>query len=448
VKTLKQLREALDRRLTSSVALVEEALDLIDSPSGQGSTTFLQVSRTALEQARISDRLRELGITAGPLAGIPVSVKDLFDIEGEVTRAGSKVLSLESPASRDSEVVRRLRASGAIIVGRTNMTEFAYDGVGVNPHFGTPKNPYDRQIGRIPGGSSSGAAISVSDGMSALGIGTDTGGSIRIPAALCGLTGFKPTQGRVPRTGLLPLSKSLDSIGAIGTTVECCATADAILSNESGALGLMPIEGLRFGILSTTVLEGMDSEVAQAFERSLSLLSKASCRLVQVEFSELKLLPCMMHKGSIVAAEAYKWHGDLAKKKANLYDPRILGRVMRGGSMSAADYLDWCEFRQMLIERANAVWAQFDAVIMPTVPIIAPPINDIVCSDSFWEKTNASLLRNPSLVNLLDGCAITLPCSQKGDAPVGLMIVGVNGADRHILQIGMAVERLLESAQS
>lgn len=444
MRTLQQLSAALTRGETSSEALLSEALARIVAPGGEGSRTFVRVSNTALEHARLSDTLRALGVPPGPLAGIPVSIKDLFDVAGETTAGGSKVLGTAQPALADSLVVQRLRSAGAVLVGRTNMTEFAFDAVGLNPHYGTPRNPYDRAVGRIPGGSSSGAAVSVSDGMSAIGIGSDTGGSVRIPAALCGLAAFKPTQRRISREGVMPLSTTLDSVGAIAPTVACCAMADAVLSGEEAVVPeALSIKGLRIGVLKNYVVEGLDDVVACTFERALLALSHAGCCLIDVIFPELAQLPQIAAKGHIAAAEAYVWHRKLVTGRGDEYDPRIRDRVLRGAAMSAADYIELLEFRRLLSARSAAVWAPFDAIAMPTVPITAPPIADIERDDQSWGRTNLALLRNPTIVNLIDGCAVSVPCYRAGEAPVGLMIVGVTGKDTPILQAAMAIERIV-----
>src|SRR5438874_12202294 len=220
--TLAALAADLAAGRTTSRELVEAALDRIADPAGEGVRALLKVyGREARAVADAQDQLRQSGYVASPLAGIPVSIKDLFDVAGEVTLAGSKALDDRPPATADAPVVARLKAAGAIIIGRTNMTEFAFSGVGINPHYGTPGNPYDRSL--IPGGSSSGAAVSVGDGQAVVAIGTDTGGSVRIPAAFCGIAGFKPTQYRVSRDGAVPLSTTLDSIGPLANSIACCA---------------------------------------------------------------------------------------------------------------------------------------------------------------------------------------------------------------------------------
>ena len=224
MKNLFDLAHSLERKKVTSRELVQHCLHNIEAQGGEGHNTFLSVYKErALDEADACDAARRASINLSPFSGIPISIKDLFDVAGQTTTAGSHVLDEQRPAQHDAPVISKLRQAGFIIIGKTNMTEFAYSGLGINSHYGTPASPYDRQTRCIPGGSSSGAAVSVSDEMAAAAIGTDTGGSTRIPAALCGLVGFKPTAERISTEGSVPLSPSLDSIGPIANSVSCCA---------------------------------------------------------------------------------------------------------------------------------------------------------------------------------------------------------------------------------
>jgi len=447
MQPVSQLAVELASGRTNSATLVEECLSRIADPTGEGARVFLKVHADAARAtAKAIDQVRGLGVAPSRYAGVPVSVKDLFDIAGEVTTAGSRVLADAPPATADSTVVARLRAAGLIVIGRTNMTEFAYSGLGLNPHYSTPRNGFERAKGRIPGGSSSGAAISVTDGMAAVGIGTDTGGSCRIPAALTGTVGYKPTASRIPREGVLPLSKSLDSIGVIAPTVTCCASIDAILADEmSPTLKAFPIAGLRLAIPQSLVLENLDAAVAAAFARTVSTLSMAKARICDVPLKELLELPTINAMGGFPAAEAYAWHRHLLEIKGNDYDPRVRARIKRGELQSAADYIDLCTARRDFIRRVEAICTPFDALILPTVPIVAPAISELE-NDQDYDRVNLLMLRNPSIVNFLDGCAISLPCHDPGEAPVGLMIVGVCGADQRLMAIARTIEELLSVA--
>jgi aspartyl-tRNA(Asn)/glutamyl-tRNA(Gln) amidotransferase subunit A len=338
--------------------------------------------------------------------------------------------------------VARLKAAGAIIVGRTNMTEFAFSGVGINPHYGTPGNPYDRSL--IPGGSSAGAPISVADGMAAVAIGTDTGGSVRIPAALCGLVGFKPTQYRVPRDGATPLSATLDSIGPIGVSVACCALTDAVMAGEPPEVpAAMPADGLRLGVPKTAMLDDLEAPVAAAFERAVSALSRAGARIVELPLGMLGGFARINVKGGLPVAEAFAWHEKLIARRGQDYDPRIRTRIERGREMTAAEYIRLIEARADCIRRFDAETEAFDALVMPTVPMTAPPVAAFA-RDEDYARLNAKLLRNTSIINFLDRCALTLPIETPGTAPVGLMVVGRHGEDRRLLAIGSGIEGALE----
>jgi aspartyl-tRNA(Asn)/glutamyl-tRNA(Gln) amidotransferase subunit A len=421
--------------------LVEQCLARIEAPAGEGRRVFVKVHAAAVRAAAdFHDHLRALNAPLSPYAGIPVSIKDLFDMAGDVTRAGSVALRDAAPAGRDAPAVARLRAAGFIPIGRTNMTEFAFSGLGINPHYGTPANPYDRAAARIPGGSSSGAAVSVTDGMACAGLGTDTGGSCRIPAALCGIVGYKPTARRVPTAGAFPLSTSLDSIGPLAPTVECCAIVDAVLAGEEvTALPPFPLAALRLAVPQTMVLDGVEPAVARAFETALAALSKAGAHVVDIPLREFAELREINAKGGFAAAQAYAYHRPLISEAQALYDPQVLVRIMRGREQEAADYIDLIAARKDLIRRVADLTTPFDALAMPTVPIVAPKISDLAADEPF-RQANALVLRNPGIANFLDGCAISVPCHRAGDAPVGLMLFGAHGADRRLLAIAAAVE--------
>lgn len=445
-QTLDYWRTELDSGRTSSRELTEQALNAaLDSSEAQA--TFIAVhAATARATADAMDALRAAGVPVPPLAGIPISIKDLFDEAGQVTRAGSRVRSDAAPAERDSIVVQRLRRAGAVIIGRTNMTEFAYSGLGLNPHYGTPRNPWDRDTGRIPGGSSSGAAVSVTDGAAVAAIGTDTGGSVRIPSALCGLTGFKPTAQRVPDDGVLPLSQSLDSTGPLARSVSCCAQLDAILSDTPrDQLRPASLVNRCFAIPRTVVFDGMDATVTAAFEAACRTLSDAGARLIEIDVPEFAELAHINRLGGFVAAEAWAWHAQLIGEREAEYDPRVAVRIRRGAAMSAADYLALLHDRQRWIAgvRQRLADVNSDILLMPTVPVVAPSIAALRDSDELYTSTNMLMLRNPTLINFADGCALSLPCHKPGNAPVGLMLAGMHGQDELVLGVGAAVEAAL-----
>ena len=378
-----------------------------------------------------------------PLAGIPVSVKDLFDVSGQTTAAGSTILSGAPPAPADCPAVARLRAAGAVLVGRTNMVEFAFSGVGINPHYGTPVNPADLACERIPGGSSSGAAVSVATGAALVGLGSDTGGSIRIPAALCGIVGFKSTARLVPATGAVPLSTSLDTVCALTRSVRDAVAVHEVLSARTVKLAGKPLSACRIAVVRTQMQDALCSTVAAAFEQSLRVLRQAGAHIEEIALEEVNDLASINATGGLSAAESYAWHRKLIAEHQAEYDPRVALRILRGASMSAADYIDLLAAREAWIGRMEARLRNFDAVISPTVPIVAPPIASVLNNDDEFFRINALLLRNTSVVNMLDGCAISLPCHAPGQLPVGLMLWHAALHDDAILDLALQVESAL-----
>lgn len=389
--------------------------------------------------------------SSGPLAGLPISVKDLFDVAGERTQAGSVILTDAEPAQTDCPAVARLRRAGGLIAGRTNMSEFAYSGVGINPHYGTPVNPTDSLVARVPGGSSSGAAVSVATGAAAVGLGSDTGGSIRIPAALCGLVGFKSTARLVPTAGALPLSTSLDTVSAITRSVRDAVTVHEVLADRRVALAGKPLSASRFAVPRCLMQDDLDATVSSAFEHSLRLLRAAGAEIVEIDLDEIHELTSINATGGLSAAESYAWHRQLIAQRQSDYDPRVALRILKGASMRAADYLDLVAARQQWIVRMNQRMSGFDAMLSPTVPMVAPAIADLIDDDAAFFRANGLLLRNPAVVNMLDGCAISLPCFTPDQAqnqlPVGLMLWHSALHDDGILDAALQVEETLNLAR-
>jgi aspartyl-tRNA(Asn)/glutamyl-tRNA(Gln) amidotransferase subunit A len=442
--TLATLADDLENGRTSARKLVDECLAKIADQSGEGARTFIHVdAEAAVAAAEAMDRLRAAKAAPSRFAGIPVSIKDLFDIKGQVTRAGSRALDDSAPAEADAPVVARLRRAGFIVIGRTNMTEFAYSGIGINPHYDTPKGAWQRGVGHVPGGSSSGAAVSVVDGMAHGALGTDTGGSCRIPAAYNGIVGFKPTQRRVPLEGGVPLSFTLDSFGPLARTVQCCAVLDAVLANEAIApLQPRPVKGMRLAVPTTIALDELEDAVARTFERALETLSRQGALIERIEVPEFLDVAPMQAKGGFTAAESYAWHRYLIVSKGDVYDPRVSMRILRGESLSAADYIDLLNARRSLIARATARLAPYDALILPTTANTPPRIADMA-DDKAFTKANLLSLRNCTLINMIDGCAISLPAHREGDVPVGLMLAATGGLDRRIFELAAGMEGLI-----
>jgi aspartyl-tRNA(Asn)/glutamyl-tRNA(Gln) amidotransferase subunit A len=426
---------------TTSRSLVESALARIADSGGEGGRAFTRVSaREALLAAEASDRMRKGGVVPSPLAGLPVSIKDLFDIEGETTTAGSKILRDARPAVADAVAVARLRAAGAVIIGRGNMTEFAFSGVGLNPHYGTPANPYDRRARRIPGGSSSGGAVAVTDGMAAFALGTDTGGSARIPAALCGIAGFKPTTARIPREGAFPLSTTLDSVGPLAPTVACCATVFQVLAGEQPhALSRTELAGLRLGVPKNVMLEDLDVEVSAAFDAVLTRLSRHGVKVLEIEVPEFDDVVKANSRGGISPPEAYAVHRAWIDHERD-FDPRVRERILQGAAVLASDYIELLRVRAGLMRSFTRAHYEVDVLVMPTVPRIAPLIEDLEREAETYRQANRLMLRNTNPINFLDGCALTLPVHAPGDAPVGLMVVGFSGEDERVLSVGLSLE--------
>ncbi len=445
--TLDELADDLAAGRTSSRALVEQCLARIDASGGQGGTVFTLVDRAgALAAADEIDALRRAGRAPSRYAGIPVSIKDLFDVAGQVTRAASVALD-GPPAAADAPAVARLRAAGFVPIGRANMTEFAFSGLGLNPHYGTPLSPWRRDERHIAGGSTSGGAASVADGMAHAALGTDTGGSLRIPAAFCGLVGYKPTADRVPRDGAVPLSTSLDSVGPIARSVACCAALDAILAGTNAPeLDLANVAGLRFLAPINYGLDGMDDEVAAAFEAALVRLEQAGAGIDRAPVDEFDRIAEITAKGGLAAAESWAWHKDLIARAGDRYDPRVLVRIRRGAGLTPEDVAAVHDQRRQLIDAMAARLAGYDAMVMPTAPVVPPRLADLADDEDEYTRVNMLVLRNPTAINMIDGCAVSLPLTPPAGAPAGLMLARGPHQDAALLRVAAAVEGVLNAA--
>jgi aspartyl-tRNA(Asn)/glutamyl-tRNA(Gln) amidotransferase subunit A len=435
----------LARATRSRVELVERVLEAARAPAAAHVFTALH-AEAALAAARRADALAAQGLPLPPLAGLPVTVKDLFDEAGAVTTAGSALRRNAPPAVGDAPAVARLRAAGAAIVGRTNMSEFAFSGVGLNPHFGTPRNPRDAQVARVPGGSSSGAAVSVALGLAVAGLGSDTGGSIRIPAALCGLVGFKCTQRRTPLEGAFPLSHTLDTVCSMSRTVADCLLVDGVLAGRPLAVPALQLRGLRLVVPKTLMLDALDATVARAFERTLARLAAAGAAIAERPLAELAEIAQINAPGGFSAVEAWATHRDDMTTRRAAFDPRVAARIMLGEGVSAADYLRMRERRRDWIARMERALEGFDALLAPAVPIVAPEIAPLVADDAAFFKANALLLRNTFAINFLDGCAFSLPMQREGELPSGLMLAAPGGHDAALAAVALAVEAALWQA--
>lgn len=441
-------RQAIQEGSTTPQAVAQACLAVAQSPACQHA--FMQLTPGALQQTASQPQVAQ-----SPLAGLAVSIKDLFDVQGQVTQAGSIVLKDKPPAPADCLAVARLGAAGAGLIGRTNMVEFAFSGVGTNPHHGTPAawdGLYDQAVGapgqpHAPGGSSSGAAVSVATGAAFIGLGSDTGGSIRVPAALNGIVGFKNTARLVPTQGALPLSTTLDTVCAMTRSVRDAILAHEVLSARRVPRGHRPLSGYRLAVVKSLMQDNMDAAVTRAFERSLNTLRAAGAHIDEITLSELNELAPMMATGGFSPAEGFAWHRELLARDSARYDPRVLERLMRGSGMKAHEYMDLVQARQQWIRRVEKALVGYDAVLSPTTPITAPQISDVAPGaerDSEFFRVNGLLLRNTGAVNTLDGCAISLPCHAPGELPVGMMAWHAAMHDDTILQLALLLEPLFK----
>lgn len=428
----------------SSRDRLEACLARIEDPAGEGKRAFTKLyADQARAAADAADRRAQFGQSLGPLDGRIVSIKDLFDMPGDVTTAGSKLRREAAPATTEAPAIARLRAAGAVIIGKTNMTEFAFSGVGINPHYGTPGNPADRSC--IPGGSSSGGAVSVADGMAEITIGSDTGGSTRIPAALCGIVGLKPSQYRVPTSGAFPLSYALDSIGPMAGSVADCTVADTVMAGDAIApLTPAPLAGLRLGIPQGLLLENMDAPVAAAFDAAIRMLGEHGAVVSDHPLPQLANMLAVNARGGFAATEAFFIHREAMEQRPAEFDPVVRGRIERGRAVTAADYIFMQRRRAELIAAMDLHLADLDALVLPTTPIVARKIADLAADEAAFTAANTLLLRNTSVANFFDLCAISLPLPVSG-LPVGLMLVARNGHDRRLLRLAAAVEVALST---
>ena len=439
--TILDLQRDLQLGRTTARALVEESLARITDPQGEGGRAFVSVNADqARAAADLVDEARRRGLPLPAFAGLPLAIKDLYDVKGELTRCASHVRDGEAPASEDAETVAYMRRAGFLVVGRNNMSEFAYSGLGANAHFPAPKSPWQREVGRVPGGSTSGGGVAVADGMAVAALGSDTGGSCRIPAAFSGVVGFKPTSTRVSKRGVFPLSPTLDSMGPLANSVSCCAIVDSLLSGGEGDdEAALPLDGLRIAVAEGGVDEGLDAAVAGAYAAALVRLANAGARLTRVKFPEFAEMPHIFRNGSIVGAEAYQVHRKMMTTRREAYDPWVLSRLETGATMLAADFVELLAERRRVAASVAARTRGFDAVALPTVAIVPPRFDELGDLDRSF-AINRLCLRNTVIGNFLDRPSISLPCHKPGDAPVGFMLMGETGEDRRLFAVAKAVE--------
>lgn len=442
---IRKIQSLMDNKKLSSLELTQYVLENIKNTQGEGSKSFTKVyEEQAIASAKASDMLRHVGLKRSLIEGIPISIKDLFDYKGDITKSGSIALNNAKPAQKTALIIQRLIDSGAIIIGRTNMTEFAFSGLGLNPHYGTPASPWNRANRHIAGGSSCGAAVSVSDNMAIAAIGSDTGGSIRIPAAFCKLTGFKPSAYRIPAIGSMPLSHNLDSFGPIAKSVDCCHILDTILAGEyQQTLRKLNISSLRLLVPTNYVWNDADKEVIEVFYKKLDILKSLGIQIDIKTIPELEEISHITRLGGFVCADAWFYHQSLIGEKGEYYDPRVKSRIIYGKMQSAADYIELLNARKDWINRMQLVLEPYDALIMPTVPILPPTIKLLEEDEDSYIKYNRLVLRNPTIINYLDGCAFSLPCQNGENLPIGFMLASTNGQDSHLFNIAYTIEEFL-----
>ncbi|MBT9490479.1 MAG: amidase [Rubrivivax sp.] len=440
---LTDARQRLQAGATSALACLADSLTAADHTA---SVFLRRFDAGARAQAEAVDRGLAAGLPLPPLAGLAVSVKDLFDVAGAPTTAASVVLAQADVALADSPVVARLRAAGAALIGHTNLSEFAFSGLGLNPHHGTPVNPVTLALDstpRVPGGSTSGGAVSVAAGAAWAALGSDTGGSIRIPAAFQGLVGFKSTQRLTPLAGSVPLSSSLDTACAITRSVRDAVLLHEVLAGRTVALHPRPMAQWHFAVPRTLMLDGLDEHVAAAFDAALARLRDSGATVAEIVLPELAELAGINVLGGLPAAESWAWHRTRLATAGDRYDPRVASRIRRGAGMTAADYIELLAARHDWIRRVEAALQGFDALLAPTVPVVAPLLAPLQADDTAFFAANALVLRNPAVVNFLDGCAISLPCHAPGGWPVGLMLAAPALRDDTLLSAALAVEATL-----
>lgn len=445
-KNIAQLSVLLQSGRLDPRALVEETLDAVGVEDDQAIFVELTAARAMSEAEAAAKRIGE-GRSCGVLDGMPVAWKDLFDLEGMATTAGSTVLANDKPASRDADVVTALKQAGMICIGRTNMSEFAFSGLGVNPHYGTPSNPASKDGHRLPGGSSSGAGVAVAAGLVPVAIGTDTGGSVRIPAAFNGVVGYKASRGRYSMRGVYPLAKSLDSLGPLTHTVQDAVWVDAAMRGKVAAdLTRAPLSGLSVVVPETVFFDGIEDGVAAAFEQAVERLVRAGASVRRQAFPIFsELFDLIREKGALVTAEAFALHKiRLEGADAARMDPRVVARTKLGANISTSDYIAIVEARERMTAAFVGMIGEQELLVSPTLPHVAAKVAPLLDDDEAFFAMNAKTLRNTQIGNFFDLCGVSIPCGT-GDAgmPVGLLISGPHGTDDHVLSVAMAAEEIV-----
>ncbi|MBO0139664.1 amidase [Agrobacterium sp. Ap1] len=429
----------------SPVEIAEAVFDAIDRHADKSVFISLFRDRAMGEASAAAKRVAD-GRSLGLLDGIPIAWKDLFDIKGLATTAGSTVLSARAPATKDAAVVDLVRQSGMVAIGRTNMSEFAFSGIGINPHYGTPHNPKSTDVPRVSGGSSSGSAVAVAAGLVPVAIGTDTGGSIRIPAAFNGIVGYKASRGRYAMDGVFPLAKSLDCLGPLCRTVQDAIWVDVAMRGATRPeITRATDASLDIVVPENGVFDVAEPGVIEAFEAALLRLEKAGARIQRIHIPAFDAISELVKaRGALVTAEAFALHRErLTGAIADQIDPRVVARIKLGEKTSMADYIDILDIRRRLtVETEDLLTGRL--VAFPSVAHVAPAIDPLLADDDLFFATNGKTLRNTGFGNFLDWCGVSIPCGT-GDAgmPVGLLLSGVAGDDEKLLTAALRYEDVI-----
>jgi aspartyl-tRNA(Asn)/glutamyl-tRNA(Gln) amidotransferase subunit A len=449
--SLTEVARLLKRRSVSPVEVTRAILDRIAAVSPRLNAFRTITADEALAAARRAERAIRAGRYKGPLHGIPVSVKDLIQTAGIRTTCGSRILADWIPDA-DATLIRLLRGAGAILIGKTHLHEFAYGPTNLNPHYGPARNPWDP--GRMTGGSSGGSGIAVATGCSYVSIGTDTGGSVRIPAALCGVVGLKPTYGRISRAGIFPLSWSLDHAGPLTRTVaDAAITLQALAGFDPADPGssrqpvpnfsrglTAGVKGLRLGVPKEFFWDEVDPEVAGAVRKAVAVLAGLGGSVREVHWpmaAEARALSFL-----IIEAEAFSVHERWLKERPEDYGPDVRQRLAQGATILAADYLRAQRLRRRFIESLDAVFKACDVLLTPTMPVAAPRLEETTLHwPSQTESVTAALARLTRPFNLTGTPALSVPCGfTAGGLPIGLQIAGRTFDEATVLRVGHTYE--------
>ena len=448
MNSLRALSIALNNGETTSCELINKALEAARSSD----SVFIQLSEDLSNRAETIDSARKNRTPSPALAGIPVVLKDLFNVRNERTLAGSNVLGkIARPQAKDAEVIAPLREAGLLFLGRTNMSEFAFSGMGINPHYGTPLSIWDRETGRLPGGSSSGSAVSVAEGIVVAALGSDTAGSCRVPAAFNGIVGVKPSYGRMSLNGIYPLSSTSDAPGPIATDVDSCYILDQLMTGKLSPTDGLPNLSVRephtlnFVVPEAGVLDDLDGEVQSAFNLALDYLREAGAHIRTAKMPVIDASIELFYNKAIVLYEAYQHHQELIEQYGDAYDPFVRQRILAGKTISGDEQKTRYKAKDELVNLFNRQFTQLnaDALLYPTTPCIPPKLAETEDSENA-RKVNLRCLRNTVTANYFDGCSISLPCHQTGEAPVGLMVSSMNGEDEKLYSVSATIEQVLK----